>query len=38
MTTVSIVGTGNMGQAIAGVVTKGGNTAELIGQRTRTSR
>jgi 8-hydroxy-5-deazaflavin:NADPH oxidoreductase len=31
MTTVSIVGTGNMGQAIAGVVTKGGNTAELIG-------
>ena len=31
MTHVTIIGTGNMGQAIAGVVTKGGNTAELIG-------
>ena len=31
MTTVSIVGTGNMGQAIAGVVEKGGQTAELLG-------
>jgi len=31
MTQVSIIGTGNMGQAIAGVVSKGGNTAELIG-------
>jgi predicted dinucleotide-binding enzyme len=30
MTTVSIIGTGNMGQAIAGVVTSGGHTAELI--------
>ena len=31
MTTVSIIGTGNMGQAIAGIVEKGGNTAELLG-------
>jgi 8-hydroxy-5-deazaflavin:NADPH oxidoreductase len=28
---VSIIGTGNMGQAISGIVTKGGNTVELIG-------
>ena len=32
MTHVSIIGTGNMGQAIAGVVGKGGNTVQLIGQ------
>jgi predicted dinucleotide-binding enzyme len=31
MTHVSIIGTGNMGQAIAGVVTKGGNTVETFG-------
>ena len=31
MAHVSIIGTGNMGQAIAGLVTKGGNTAELLG-------
>ena len=31
MTTVSILGTGNMGSAIAGLVEKGGNTAELLG-------
>jgi 8-hydroxy-5-deazaflavin:NADPH oxidoreductase len=31
MAHVSIIGTGNMGQAIASVVTKGGNTAELLG-------
>ncbi|GAA1158465.1 NADPH-dependent F420 reductase [Ornithinicoccus hortensis] len=31
MSTVTIIGTGNMGQAIAGIVTKGGNTAELLG-------
>lgn len=30
MAHVSIIGTGNMGQAIAGVVTKGGHTAELF--------
>lgn len=30
MTTVSIIGTGNMGQAIASVVTKGGHTADVI--------
>ncbi|GLY29717.1 NADPH-dependent F420 reductase [Kineosporia sp. NBRC 101731] len=30
MAHVSIIGTGNMGQAIAGVVTKGGHTAELL--------
>jgi NADPH-dependent F420 reductase len=28
---VSIIGTGTMGQAIAGVVSRGGNTADLIG-------
>ena len=32
MTYVSIIGTGNMGQAIAGIVEKGGNTAQLLGQ------
>ena len=31
MTTVSIVGHGNMGTAIGGVVTAGGNTVEYIG-------
>jgi NADPH-dependent F420 reductase len=30
MAHVSIIGTGNMGQAIAGIVTKGGHTVELI--------
>lgn len=29
---VSIIGTGNMGQAIAGVVTKGGNSVDLLGR------
>lgn len=32
MTHVSIIGTGNMGQAIASIVTKGGNTVELLGR------
>ena len=31
MAHVSIIGTGNMGQAIAGVLTKGGNTVDLLG-------
>jgi predicted dinucleotide-binding enzyme len=31
MTQVSIIGTGTMGQAIAGIVSKGGHTAELLG-------
>jgi NADPH-dependent F420 reductase len=31
MAHVSIIGTGNMGQAISSVVTKGGHTVELIG-------
>ncbi|GAA1598161.1 NADPH-dependent F420 reductase [Kribbella hippodromi] len=31
MTHVSIIGTGNMGQAISSVVAKGGNTVELFG-------
>jgi NADPH-dependent F420 reductase len=31
MARVSIIGTGNMGQAIASVVTKGGSTADLVG-------
>ena len=32
MAHVSIIGTGNMGQAIAGVVSRGGNTVELFNQ------
>ena len=32
MTHLSIIGTGNMGQAIAGIATKGGNTVELFNQ------
>jgi predicted dinucleotide-binding enzyme len=32
MAHVSILGTGNMGTAIAGVVEKGGNTVQLLGQ------
>jgi 8-hydroxy-5-deazaflavin:NADPH oxidoreductase len=32
MAHVSILGTGNMGQAIAGIVGKGGNTVELLGE------
>jgi 8-hydroxy-5-deazaflavin:NADPH oxidoreductase len=31
MAHVSIIGTGNMGQAISSVVTKGGNTVDLVG-------
>ncbi len=31
MTTVSIIGSGNMGTAIGGLVTDGGNTVEFIG-------
>jgi len=31
MTTVSILGTGNMGPAIAGLVQKGGHTVQLLG-------
>lgn len=31
MTTVSIIGSGNMGSAIGGIVTAGGNTVEFIG-------
>ena len=31
MAHVSIIGTGNMGQAIAGIVAKGGHTVELLG-------
>ena len=30
MSHVSIIGSGNMGQAIAGIVTKGGNTVEVL--------
>ncbi|MGW5667111.1 NADPH-dependent F420 reductase [Micromonospora sp. NPDC003776] len=32
MAHLSIIGTGNMGQAISSVVTKGGNTVELLGR------
>ncbi|MGV9579994.1 NADPH-dependent F420 reductase [Streptomyces sp. NPDC003509] len=32
MTHISIIGTGNMGQAISSVVTKGGSTADLLGR------
>jgi NADPH-dependent F420 reductase len=32
MARVSIIGTGNMGQAIAGIATAGGNSVELFGQ------
>jgi len=32
MTHISIIGTGNMGQAISGIVTNGGNTVELFNQ------
>ena len=32
MTSISIVGTGNMGQAIAGVVAQGGSSVQLLGE------
>jgi hypothetical protein len=32
MTHVSIIGKGNMGQAIAGLVTRGGHTVQLLGE------
>ena len=32
MAHISIIGTGNMGQAIAGVFTKGGHSVQLLGQ------
>ena len=31
MSNVTIIGTGNMGQAISGIVTQGGGTAQLLG-------
>lgn len=34
MTTVSIIGSGNMGTAIGGIVAAGGNTAQFIGRDT----
>ncbi|HEY6799831.1 MAG TPA: NADPH-dependent F420 reductase [Agromyces sp.] len=34
MTTVSIIGSGNMGTAIASIVAAGGNTAEFVGRDT----
>src|SRR5688500_15775178 len=34
MTTVSIIGSGNMGTAIAGIVAAGGNTVEFVGHDT----
>ena len=34
MTHVSIIGKGNMGQAISGIVTKGGNSVEVLDQST----
>jgi predicted dinucleotide-binding enzyme len=33
MTHVTVIGTGNMGQAIASLVTKGGNRLEVIGEQ-----
>ena len=38
MAHVTIIGTGNMAQAISGVVTKGGNTAECSATPTAISR
>jgi predicted dinucleotide-binding enzyme len=38
MAHVSIIGTGNMGQAIAGVVGNGGHTVELIGESDQATR
>ena len=35
MTQVSIIGTGNMGQAIASAAGKGGHTVQLLGQGDR---
>ena len=32
MSHITVIGTGNMGQAIAGLAGKGGNTVELLGQ------
>ena len=37
MATVSIIGTGTMGQAIASVVSKGGNAVQLLGKDTHES-
>ncbi|HEU4758300.1 MAG TPA: NAD(P)-binding domain-containing protein, partial [Agromyces sp.] len=34
MTTVSIIGNGNMGTAIGGIVAAGGNTVEFVGRDT----
>ena len=36
MAHLSILGTGNMGQAIAAVAAKGGHTVQLLGQTTPT--
>ena len=33
MSHITVIGTGNMGQAIAGLAAKGGNTVELIGHQ-----
>jgi len=38
MAHISIIGTGNMGQAIAAIAGKGGNSVELLARATPTSR
>lgn len=38
MTTVTVIGTGNMAQAISSVVSKGGNSLELIGEDDKDKR
>ena len=38
MAHISIIGTGNMGQAIAAVAGKGGHTVQLLGETTPTPR
>lgn len=38
MTTISIIGTGNMGQAISAVAGKGGTTVQLIGEDDATTQ
>ena len=38
MAHISIIGTGNMGQAIAGVFGKGGHTVELVGESDQATR
>ena len=38
MASITVIGTGNMGQAIAGLATKGGHTVQALGHTDKSDR